>query len=884
MNLLKTQLNRNLFFTAATLALALAVLVSCSTKKNKRINRIYHNTTSRFNGYFNGNETIKEAEMMLSTAHRDNYYKIISVYPVGTLEDSKTILPLSDKAIKKGSVVIAKHSMMIRGKEYCKYIDDSYLLLGKSMFYKRDYYASLEMFAYVAREPVKNNKKDPIQHLANIWLCRAYSELGMYSDARLAIDRSLNDKTLSGRTKGQVYEALTDFFLKQNRFEEALEAVQTAVSNTKQKRKATRLLFIQGQLFQKAGELKKATDSYKKVLKSNPSYEMGFYSQINLARCFDAESKNSTEIRALLARMLADPKNADFSDQIHYVLGEVDQKENKEESAINQYNKSIRVSTNNNNQKGMSYLAIAEIHFKNKAYRPSAAYYDSAVTNLNKDYPDYKKIEIKRNSLAELVQKYNVIERYDSLLRMSNLSEADLEKAVLEIIKQEEEKRKKDLEKQAQAAALAASGGGPGGTGATNALTSGGTGLWYFYNPSAKGFGFSEFRKVWGERKLEDNWRRKNKQSVAPVQEETPDGNQPDQKEPEVVMTREDSIAKAKERLLKDLPKDEAQKQAFSDSVMKAFYDIGLIYKERLKDLMAAAETYEEFLRKYPRSKNEATIFYQLYRIYLLMPDAPKADKYKSLILSKYPNSDYAALILDPEHFKKENLSQDAANRFYEETYRMYRAAQYQEALERCKMAETRYEGNDLSARFALLKALITGKLKDVEAFRMSLQSVVAQYPADTVRVKAEQLLAALDRVQGIEKKDSVIAEPSKPIFRYKADTAHYFVILVEDIRTDLKDLKMALSDFNNEFFSIKGLKVNNRLLGTNYQVIMVEVFENKKEGMGYLSLLLDDDYVMKDMDMQLIEMFIITPDNYRVLMKDANVDEYVEFFRKVYE
>ena len=883
MNLLKKNLNRKIYIVAAMLAVLLAVLGSCSTKKNKRINRFYHNTTSRFNGYFNGNETIKEAEAMLKAAHRDNYYKVISVYPTGTLEDSKTILPLSDKAIKKGSVVIARHSMMIKGKEYCKYIDDSYLLLGKSMFYKRDYYASLEMFAYVAREPVKNNKKDPIQHLANIWLCRAYSELGMYSDARLAIDRSLNDKTLNGKVKGEVYTALTDYFLKQNRFEEALEAVEMAVKNTKKKRRATRLLFIQGQLFQKAGELKKASDSYKKVLKSNPSYEMGFYSQINLARCFDAESKNSTEIRALLARMLADPKNADFNDQIYYVLGEVDQKENKEELAIEQFNKSIRISTSNNNQKGMSYLAIAEIHFKNKAYRPSAAYYDSAVTNLNKDYPDFKKIEIKRNSLAELVQKYNVIERYDSLLRMSNLSEADLEKAVLEIIKQEEEKRKKEAEKQAQAAALAAS-GGAGGTGTGNTLTTGGTGLWYFYNPSAKGFGFSEFRKVWGERKLEDNWRRKNKQSVAPVQDTDPDGVTEDKKEPEVVMTREDSIAKAKERLLKDLPKDEEQKQAFADSVMKAFYDIGLIYKERLKDLKAAAETYEEFLRKYPRSKNEATIYYQLYRIYLLMPDAPNAEKYKSLILSKYPNSDYAALINDPEYFKKENLSQDAANRFYEETYRMYRAGQYQDALERCKMAETRYEGNDLSARFALLKALITGKLKDVSAFRMSLQSVVAQYPADTVRVKAEQLLAALDRVQGIEKTDSTVTEPSKPIFRYKADTSHYFVILVEDVRADLKDLKIGLSDFNNEFFSLKGLKVNNRLLGTNYQVIMIELFENKKEGMSYLGLLLDDDYVMKDMDMQLVEMFIITPDNYRTLMKDANVDAYVEFFRKVYE
>jgi len=883
LNLLKKNLNRKIYIATAILAVLLAVLGSCSTKKNKRINRFYHNTTSRFNGYFNGNETIKEAEAMLKAAHRDNYYKVISVYPTGTLEDSKTILPLSDKAIKKGSVVIAKHSMMIKGKEYCKYIDDSYLLLGKSMFYKRDYYASLEMFAYVAREPVKNNKKDPIQHLANIWLCRAYSELGMYSDARLAIDRSLNDKTLNGKIKGEVYAALTDYFLKQNRFEEALEAVEMAVKNTKKKRRATRLLFIQGQLFQKVGELKKASDSYKKVLKSNPSYEMGFYSQINLARCFDAESKNSTEIRALLARMLADPKNADFNDQIYYVLGEVDQKENKEELAIEQFNKSIRVSTSNNNQKGMSYLAIAEIHFKNKAYRPSAAYYDSAVTNLNKDYPDFKKIEIKRNSLAELVQKYNVIERYDSLLRMSNLSEADLDKAVLEIIKQEEEKRKKEAEKQAQAAALAAS-GGAGGTGSGNTLNTGGTGLWYFYNPSAKGFGFSEFRKVWGERKLEDNWRRKNKQSVAPVQDADPDAVPDDKKEPEVVMTREDSIAKAKERLLKDLPKDEEQKQAFADSVMKAFYDIGLIYKERLKDLKAAAETYEEFLKKYPRSKNEATIYYQLYRIYLVMPDAPNAEKYKSLILSKYPNSDYAALINDPEYFKKENLSQDAANRFYEETYRMYRAGQYQDALERCKMAETRYEGNDLSARFALLKALITGKLKDVSAFRMSLQSVVAQYPADTVRVKAEQLLAALDRVQGIEKSDSTATEPSKPIFRYKADTSHYFVILVEDVRADLKDLKIGLSDFNSEFFSLKGLKVNNRLLGTNYQVIMIELFENKKEGMSYLGLLLDDDYVMKDMDMQLVEMFIITPDNYRTLMKDANVDAYVEFFRKVYE
>ena len=31
-------------------------------------------------------------------------------------------------------------------------------------------------------------------------------------------------------------------------------------------------------------------------------------------------------------------------------------------------------------------------------------------------------------------------------------------------------------------------------------------GKWYFYNPATLSFGFSEFQKKWGKRKLEDDW------------------------------------------------------------------------------------------------------------------------------------------------------------------------------------------------------------------------------------------------------------------------------------------------------------------------------------------------------------------------------------------
>ena len=864
-------------FSIAFALVAIAMLTGCSTKKSKWANRTFHNITSKYNGYFNGEETIKEAVAMLQVAHVDNYFKVIPVYEVGTIEDSKTILPLTDKAIKKASVVVSRHSMMIRGKEYCKYIDDCYLLIGKSMFYKRDYYASLEMFAYVAREPVKNTKKDPIQHWANIWLCRAYSELGMFTDARSSLDRSLNDKSLPNSIKGELYMAITDFNLKQNRYPDALESVTEALKYTKKKKKRARLLFIQGQLLLKAGNLQPASDAFAQVLKCNPTYEMSFYSRINMARSFDAENKNSTEIRMLLAKMLKDPKNAEFKDQIYYVLGELEEKEGKETKAIEQYTTSVQVSTVNQNQKGMSYLAIAEIYFDQRAYRYSAAYYDSAITSLSKEFPDYKSIENKRNSLAELVRKYQKIELYDSLLQLAKLSPEELDKKAVAIFKKEEANRAKQREKEArQAAQLAAAGGN-----ASAAPGTAGNGSWYFYNTATMSFGYTEFRKIWGDRKLEDNWRRLNKQTVLPIaQNPDEDTTATAGVKEEVKVTREDSIALIRKSLQKALPTNDSMRRAYADSVMEAFYDLGLIYKERLGDLRKAAETYEEFISKYPNNQNEATIFYQLYRIFLAIPDQPKAEEYKGRLLSKYPDSEYTKIITDPEFFKRENMSKSEAVRFYEETYRLYQARQFSEVISRCRTSETRYQGNALAPKFALIKALAIGQTRDVDAFRTSLQSVVKNFPTDSVKVKAAELLSSLNRVQGITPRDSVVA----PMFNYKADTLHYYVVLVENVAFDLNDFKSRLSDFNTTYFSLKNLQINNRLLGTNYQVVVVQNFTNRKDASDFMTILDDDDTVFLTMDPNITDAFIISVANYNALMKEGKVAEYLDFYKRVYQ
>jgi len=850
-------------------------MLGCSTKKNKWANRTFHNITSKYNGYFNGEETLKEGVAMLQTSHVDNYFKVLPVYEFGTIENSKAIIPLTDKAVKKASVVISRHSMMIRGKEYCKYIDDCYLLIGKSMFYKRDYYASLEMFAYVAREPVKNYKKDPIQHWANIWLCRAYSELGMFDDAQAALDRSINDKTTPNNIKGELYTAITDFYLKQNKYQEALESVSESLKYVKKKKSRARLLFIEGQLFLKKKELKSANSSFASVLKCSPTYEMSFYARINMARCFDSENNNSTKIRLLLAKMLKDPKNIDFKDQIYYVLGELEEKEGKESKAIEQYSTSVQVSTTNQNQKGMSYLAIAEIYFDQRAYRNSAAYYDSTVISLSKEFPDYKKIEEKRNSLAELVRKYQIIELYDSLLRLGKLSPENLDKKAIEIFEKEQIARIRQQEKDARQAAQSSSGSTAGAPGTT------GNGSWYFYNTTTMSFGFTEFRKIWGDRKFEDNWRRSNKQAIIPV------ADNPDEDTTSTVAqktgkkaTREDSIAVIRKKLQDAIPTNDTMRLAYADSVMEAFYDLGLIYKERLADLKKAAETFEEFIEKYPNNSNEATLFYQLYRIFLAIPEPPKAEEYKKLILSKYPNSEYAKIITDPEFFKNENLSKSEASKFYEETYLLYQAKQYVDVVSRCRTSETRYQGNALSPKFALLKALAIGHTSDIDAFKTSLQSVIKNFPSDSVKTKASELLNSLNKIQGIAPKDSVIA----PLYSYKADTLHYYVVIVENVAFDLNDFKTHLSDFNTEYFSLNNLQINNRILGTNYQVITVQSFPNRLGALDYTRLIDDDDTVFLNMDMNITDAFIISAGNYNALMKDGKVSDYLDFFKRVYQ
>ena len=249
------------------LAILLLISTSCSTKKKTWVSRTFHNTTAKYNGYFNGKESIKSGIKKLHEGYKDDYTAILPVYPTGDLKKSKKIHSYMDKAIKKGSIVIQRHSIKIKGKEYCKWIDDNYLLVGKSYFYKGEFDEAIKTFSFIKNE----YKKNEIRFEASLWLIRSYVEKGDFTTAEMELDELENDRKFPKNLETERATVAADFYLQQENYPLALENLGKLDKLINRKRKKVRYNYIMAQIYQQHDNFRSAKKKYEQVLKSNPN-------------------------------------------------------------------------------------------------------------------------------------------------------------------------------------------------------------------------------------------------------------------------------------------------------------------------------------------------------------------------------------------------------------------------------------------------------------------------------------------------------------------------------------------------------------------------------------------------------------------------------------
>lgn len=881
-----------------TILLALVMLLAaCTTKKNTVATRSYHNLTSRFNGYFYAKESLKEGVEKLYKTHIDHFDKLIPVFNYTDLKESQTLTAEMDKAYKKASSVIERHSILIKGQEHCNWIDDSYLVIGKSHFYRHNYIDALEVFDFMQTQ----YKKLPSHYEAMLWSFRCQNEVGTSAVAESIMDEIRYDKKFPENLKGEYYAVCADYYCKKDDYSFAIENLTKAIAHTKSKRERTRYTFVLAQLYQKQGQLKKASHYFSLVVKMNPPYEMAFSAKINEARSFDVNSGSTVDLKKRLKKMLRDDKNIEYQDQIYYALAEIADKEKQRELAMDYLHKSISTSTSNTYQKGMSSLKLGDIYLQFPDFKGAQAYYDTAVSLLNPEYPDYDDIVTKSKSLTGLVKDINTIEREDSLQAISKLDESSratlLEKleanakaqAQAKKDKEEEEKLNQEQEQNTRMPQNA-SNSGPGGMGFP-----GGTGErgWYFYNQQTLSFGFSEFQKKWGNRKLEDNWRRSNKQQQTPADDfgttANTQGDNGGAGDETSEKSKDGLVYRDKASMLKDIPLTEASIKKSNDTIINAFYDMASIYKDQLGFNLKSIETYEELLRRFPENRYKLSCYFQLYQAYTQAEDEPNALKYKNILLNDYPNSDYALIIRDPNYGKNKAFSKSEATKYYEQTYQLFLDQNYAQVLVNCATSDTLFPNSKYKPKYDFLKAQCIGKTAPLDEYIKSLRLVVAKYPKDDVKKRASDMLEVLLKLQAAQQKPEMkaLADTSKKVaalYSFSPDGEHFCIILLPSAGLSMPQQKADLSDFNDENFSGSQLLISDLVFSTDQQMISVKSFPNKAKAMEYYGVLKNSETLFKGLsNPEKFKILVISSDNYPILYNKKDVSAYETFFGQKY-
>ena len=863
-------------------------LTYCSVEKNTGSSRFYQSLTARYNIYFNGNESFKAGLAKISRSYQDDYSELLRVFEYSDPSTASLCSSDMEKAIQKASKLISlksitakpefknpkelseKDKKLVEMKEYNEWVDDSYLLIGKARFYKHEYNEATSILNFCitdANDPV-------IKTEAVIWLARLYNETGNYSESSRLINGLDITSDLSKSLKSMYYTTLADLFIKQKRYSEAIDPLVKSIKLGSGKRARYRLTYLLAQLYEKAGDGARATSLYRDVVNMNPPYDVEFNARINIAGVFDVNSGNPQEIKRELEKMLNDSKNKEYQDQILFALGNVLMKEGMESEALGYYRKSAIAKSQNQNQKGRSYLALAGYYLKKPDYMKAGTYYDSTVFFLDQKYPDYLVIKTKSQNLNALVSQLIIIQREDSLQRVARMSEPERNALISSIIaKAIKDETEGKIQNSADRYNL-------GEYYESERRAQGNIdqeGKWYFYNQTALTFGRTEFRKRWGDRKFEDNWRRSNKTRVNNTQV----SNNPN----EVTQHKSDTLSaetdyKKPQFYLKNLPLKDSLIVVSNDRIATALLNAGKAYAERIPDPVKATETFESLIKRFPASELVPETLYNLYNVNK-SGNSAKSEAYRQLLLQKFPDNEFARILSDPSYYEKKIAELKMAEKIYNDAYTSYNSEKFNDVITISDDALKRFPQDKLAPKFMLIRAYSVGRISDERTFRDALNNLIKVWPGTAESKKAAELIAYLN-----QKMPELKVEEDKKIAAeiYTADTTinHVFVLIITDPSFNLNQASFDVISYNIDNFTNKNYKTEGTLVDNKFIQIIVSGFSDYAQALNYYNTFKSEKFVRNPTGAKMMT-FIISANNLKVLKNDKNPDRYLLFFKEKY-
>jgi tetratricopeptide (TPR) repeat protein len=692
-------------------AIVFLVLASCSTRKDRAVNRAYHQTTTKFNVLFNGEEAISAGIEAEIASHQPNFWEQLPVEPF-PLVDLFTLNPKENANFSRGEekavIAVQKHSMQFGNEQRNQQIDEAYMLLGKARYYNGRYLQALDAFNYIIDQLPNTSSINKAQ----LWKAKVFIQLLQEQRAIAIFKKLLSNSKLTLAESADASAYLAKAHLTLNQHQQATQPLYNAAAFTKDNATRARYYYLLGQLHDKLEHRDSAAVAYQRVIDLNRRIPRIYWIHAKLNQLNTSQSDEES-VQKQYRNLTKNEENKTYLDKIHFSHALYSLSTNDTISAKELINASLRTNTKDKILKGLAYETMGNVLFEENQFVLSGAYLDSTLQVLSPKTRTYRKIKRKRDKLNDIIDYETTRQTTDSLLVLIDKTPEEqtaIFESYIKALKTVDSLQFVQQERQQQLAVN------------TSFFDSD----FYFYNRSARTRGESEFYRIWGNIKKTDNWRFSSLQSVA----FTPDESAPEDEVEEKPLDPRYIV----ETYTSQIPPPEA-KDSLSQVRNAAYFDAGLAYKEQFGAYPQAKDRLQTLLSL--DTKYNLPSLYHLYQIELETA-GDQAAAYKNRIITAYPDSQYAMILQNPE------AMEEALNRF-EERYSAledrFKAQAFEEVIDECFMAMLSLQDETLRSRFALLRAHAIGRLDGMTAYQTALSEVVLSFPNQQAGEEASKRL-----------------------------------------------------------------------------------------------------------------------------------------------
>ena len=818
------------------------MVVGCSRKKDKFLNKKFHSITTTYNYLFNGNNLFSSGLNELDTREKENFWELIPIekfkyFNVDFDQERETNFT---RAEEKATLAIQKHSMNVEGKEKNPVMDEAYLLLGKSRYFDNRFIPALEAFNYILY-------KYPTSELINevkIWKEKVHIRIDQNNYAIDNLKELLEEQNLSKEERYLANSYIAQAFINTKKLDSSLFYLKKSVFKQKDLLLNTRRKFLLAQLYQELSIQDTAYSIYSEIIDLHRKIPRDFYinSYIKRTMVSDSIDNSIAELQLLTENF----ENNNYLDIIFHQIAMLNLKKGElldddksgftitDSTAINFFNKSLRSDSEEEFLIAKNYNELAELNFRKKNYLEAGQYYDSTLTQLGKKSREFRKIKRKRENLNDLIYYEKISSSLDSIINLIEMPEKKREAYFNNYIKKIKEAQKKEIKKSKNFGSL--------NTLSTFSETD--EGLFYFYNSTAVAYGKSDFKNRWGDRRLADNWR----WSIT-----TKDSSDKNISETSKNIDNDSLLSAA--YYIGLIPKDTIQIDSLRNLRNDAYFRLGSIYKDQFQEYEISNNRLYDLLENNPKINLIPPAKFFIYKNWMMLDSTETANKFKDDIINNHSDSKYASILLDPN--ATINSDQDF-KLIYESIYQLYENEKYAEAISKCEENIISFSGEPVVSKLEFLKSLAIARVYGFKEYEKALQFIKLNYSVTLEGKEAERILnEVLPQIKNDEFKENKLSENYKIVYVFEKDENDKISQQLNDLQqyidgVDFLDLRVSEDFYNNivTFVIVHGLKSYDGSFGLS-------------------------ERLEKTINIQADSFFVISSDNYKTIQIHKNLEQF---------